>query len=321
MATYALYTASLGSQFANDPVKIFDSTTQVPAIVMASATGGFLNDKGLATLDGSGNLSVYLDSSKTWSVNPYPLNSPISSSSNTQESTQLLVKTAVQQIVTNTGGGGGGAATSALQTTGNTSLASIDGKVPAKGSATSANATPVVIASDQAAVPVTVSGVATAANQATSNTSLATIATNTTGASTAANQATSNTSLATIATNTTGASTAAKQDTGNTSLATIAASVGPVSPTDRSAKITTGGTAQSLMGSNSTRRGYWFQNQSTGDLWINELGTAVVLAAGTPQSLQIPAGTYYESPMNGTPTGAISVIGATTGQQFAAREW
>jgi len=48
-------------------------------------------------------------------------------------------------------------ATSALQTTGNTSLASIatnTGNIPAKGSATSANSTPVVIASDQGAVPV-----------------------------------------------------------------------------------------------------------------------------------------------------------------------
>jgi hypothetical protein len=72
-----------------------------------------------------------------------------------------------------------GAATSALQTTGNTSLASIDGKLPAAliggrldenvgawlgstaptvGSKTSANSVPVVIASDQASIPVTVAG-------------------------------------------------------------------------------------------------------------------------------------------------------------------
>lgn len=297
MATYALYTASLGAQFASTPVKIFDTVTQAPAIVMASATGGVINTLGVALLDSSGNLSVFLDSSKTWQVDTYPVPGSTATTSNTQESTQLLVKTAVQQIVTNTGGGGGGAATSALQTTGNTSLGSIDGKLT-KGVTTSANALSINIASDQTALPVTVSGVATASNQTTGNTS-----------------------LATIATNTSSAATAAKQDTGNTSLATLAGSVGPVSPTDRSSKITTGGTAQSLMASNSTRRGYWFQNQSAGDLWINELGTAVILAAGTPQSLKIAAGTYYESPVNGTPTGAISIIGATTGQQYAAREW
>lgn len=48
-------------------------------------------------------------------------------------------------------------ATSTLQTTANTSLASVvtnTANIPAKGSATSANSTPVVIASDQTAVPV-----------------------------------------------------------------------------------------------------------------------------------------------------------------------
>jgi len=47
-----------------------------------------------------------------------------------------------------------GAATSALQTTGNSSLTSIDGKVPSKGQATMAASTPVVVASDQSRIPV-----------------------------------------------------------------------------------------------------------------------------------------------------------------------
>lgn len=46
----------------------------------------------------------------------------------------------------------------------------------ANGQATMANSSPVVLASDQASIPVTVSGVATAANQTTGNTSLGTIA-------------------------------------------------------------------------------------------------------------------------------------------------
>lgn len=46
-----------------------------------------------------------------------------------------------------------GAATSALQTTGNTSLGNIDTKTPALGQATMAASTPVVIASNQSAVP------------------------------------------------------------------------------------------------------------------------------------------------------------------------
>ncbi len=56
------------------------------------------------------------------------------------------------------------------------------------GSATSANSEPVVIASDQSAIPVTDASGATAANQAAGNTSLSTIATNTTAIATSANQ-------------------------------------------------------------------------------------------------------------------------------------
>lgn len=47
-----------------------------------------------------------------------------------------------------------GAATSALQTTGNTSVGSIDTKTPALGQAVMASSSPVVIASNQSAVPV-----------------------------------------------------------------------------------------------------------------------------------------------------------------------
>ena len=44
-------------------------------------------------------------------------------------------------------------ATTAKQDVGNTSLSSLDGKVPAKGQAASAASTPVVVASDQTAIP------------------------------------------------------------------------------------------------------------------------------------------------------------------------
>lgn len=49
-----------------------------------------------------------------------------------------------------------GASTSALQTTGNTSLASIDTKTPTLGQKTISNSVPVAIASDQTSIPVTV---------------------------------------------------------------------------------------------------------------------------------------------------------------------
>lgn len=55
-----------------------------------------------------------------------------------------------------TGGGGGGSgdASAANQTTGNTSLASIDTKTPTVGQKVSSGSRPVVIASDQSAIPV-----------------------------------------------------------------------------------------------------------------------------------------------------------------------
>lgn len=64
-----------------------------------------------------------------------------------------------------------GASTSALQTTGNTSLSSIDGKLGSLGQKTMAGSAPVVIASDQSAVPisgsVTVSGTVAATQSGT----------------------------------------------------------------------------------------------------------------------------------------------------------
>jgi hypothetical protein len=90
-----------------------------------------------------------------------------------------------------------------------------------------------------------------------------------------------------------------------------------VAPTDRSGTITSGGTQQTLMASNASRKGYLLQNNSTGDLWINSTAAAVV---GQP-SIKLGPGDYYESPYSGTPVGAVSIIGATTGQAFSSREW
>lgn len=90
-----------------------------------------------------------------------------------------------------------GAATSALQTTGNASLSSIDGKLNSLGQKASTASVPVVIASDQSALPVSQSGTWNVTN-ISGTVSLPT------GASTAANQATEISSLATLSTNLTG---------------------------------------------------------------------------------------------------------------------
>lgn len=68
MTTYALFTASYGPNYANLRVRILEAATGVPALVMASAASGILSSQGNALLDGSGNLSVYLDTAKTFQV-------------------------------------------------------------------------------------------------------------------------------------------------------------------------------------------------------------------------------------------------------------
>jgi len=88
-------------------------------------------------------------------------------------------------------------ATATNQTSTNTKLDTVIARTPVLGSAVSANATPVVIASDQGALPLP-TGAATSANQTTSNSSLATIVTNTTSIATAGNQSSTNTKLDTL---------------------------------------------------------------------------------------------------------------------------
>jgi hypothetical protein len=88
--------------------------------------------------------------------------------------------------------------------------------------------------------------------------------------------------------------------------------------TNKSGTITLGGTAQVLMAANTSRKGWLVQNNSAGTLWINELGATAVQNA---PSLSIAAGALYTSPTPGASNAAISIIGATTGQAFSAREW
>lgn len=85
----------------------------------------------------------------------------------------------------------------------------------------------------------------------------------------------------------------------------------------RSGTITAGGAAQVIAAANAARKGYMIQNVSSGDLWFSTLGPAVL----NQPSIKLAAGQSYETPASGFGTGAISIIGATTGQAFAAREW
>jgi hypothetical protein len=65
---YNTFTQSFGAAFANQPVHIFETSSGISAIVLSSTTGGILNDQGYAVLDGSGDLSVIINTAKTWTV-------------------------------------------------------------------------------------------------------------------------------------------------------------------------------------------------------------------------------------------------------------
>jgi hypothetical protein len=87
---------------------------------------------------------------------------------------------------------------------------------------------------------------------------------------------------------------------------------------DRSNTVANGGTAQQLMASNASRKGWSIQNNSSGDLWVNEIGGTAV---ATQPSWKIGPGDSAVAPLAGVSTSAISILGATTGQTFTAREW
>jgi hypothetical protein len=90
-----------------------------------------------------------------------------------------------------------------------------------------------------------------------------------------------------------------------------------VTPVDKSGTITTGDTAQVLAASNSVRRGWWIKNNSSYNLYVSDITTAVIGNA----SLEIIPGALYECPITGCSPSALSIIGSVTGQGFTAREW
>lgn len=106
-------------------------------------------------------------------------------------------------------------------------------------------------------------------------------------------------------------------DTGAGLIPSVTLFSGEGSEADRGGSITTGGSAQQLAPVNLTRRGFSFQNQSASDLRISFLNAATL----DYHSLLVIAGAYFETTILFCGTGAISVIGATTGQTFYARDF
>ena len=85
---------------------------------------------------------------------------------------------------------------------------------------------------------------------------------------------------------------------------------------DRSGTITLGGTAQALAPANGNRSYFFIVNLSSGDLWINFTSLAVL----NQPSIRLQAGQSFVFEGAYITTEAISVIGATTGQAFTAKE-
>lgn len=81
-----------------------------------------------------------------------------------------------------------------------------------------------------------------------------------------------------------------------------------------SSTIATGGVSQQLFPANPQRRQAVFQNQSSGDLFI-EAGTTA-----TSAGLKVPAGVSILIEKSDDPASAWSVYGATTGQAYYARD-
>ena len=86
-------------------------------------------------------------------------------------------------------------------------------------------------------------------------------------------------------------------------------------PTSRAGTITTGGTAQQLAAANAARTGVLVQNNSAGDLRV-----AVTTTASATVGARVAPGQMLVLLQPFCGTGAISIWGATTAQEFHALE-
>ena len=89
-----------------------------------------------------------------------------------------------------------------------------------------------------------------------------------------------------------------------------------ITPINLSGTITSGDAAQTLHAADSSGKTVYIRNVSAGDLWFDETGQTAIKAS---PSHKLSPTDEWESP--GKITTAISIIGATTGQNFTARKW
>lgn len=86
---------------------------------------------------------------------------------------------------------------------------------------------------------------------------------------------------------------------------------------DGSGTVAIGGSAQTLFGGVAPTNGYLVANNSSAVLYVSDVGAAVSGGASIP----VAAGGVFATPAGYRPAGVVSLLGATTGQAFAARRW
>jgi hypothetical protein len=229
----------------------------------------------------------------------------------------------------------GTAATAALQTAGNTSLSSIDGKLPATlGTKADAASMAVTLSTENQALTGALTETAPASDTASSGlngrlqriaqrlTALIALLPATIGvkASAASLSVAIATDDAQIGVKTT-ASTISAGGSGLIGwLSEIAArNKAPTSPTNRSGTITAGGTAQALIAANAAGVRFSIVNLDSGaTLWINEIGGT---AAAAQPSFPLFPNESYETHAGQIITQGVSIFSALTGHAFSAREF
>lgn len=165
-------------------------------------------------------------------------------------------------------------------------------------------------------------GAASATKQDTANTSLNSIDNKLSGtiaisaaslplptdAATSAKQDTGNTSLGSIDTKLSSQATAAKQDTGNTSVGSIdTKTMADTSATATLANLAASASNQTLLASNTSRKGAIVYNDSTSGAYLKYGATAT----STSFTYWVPAGAIWEMPTRPLYTGIIDIIWMT----------
>jgi hypothetical protein len=95
-----------------------------------------------------------------------------------------------------------------------------------------------------------------------------------------------------------------------------------VTPTDRGGTMASGGTSQTAMAANASRKGCWIQNPINAgeDLYISSTASAVI-PAGTPDDADLsPGGAWSCLQGSNIIQTAIRVNAATSGHAFLAKE-